>query len=245
MRQSLTVIFGYQAVIEAIHHKQEISTVYLQEHKEGTNFNELFKLIRERQIPYKFVSKAKLNRLINQKHQGIVAEISPIKYYQFDNLLPTLLENKKPPLILILDRITDVRNFGAIVRTAECAGVDAIIIPLKNSAKINSLAIKTSAGALYSVPVCRVLNLKNAIKTLRNKNIQIISAVEKTTHVFTAVNFQLPTAVIIGAEDTGISEQLLKYSDTSVKIPMKGNIKSLNVSVATAIILYEAVKQRT
>ena len=185
-----------------------------------------------------------MNRLTKKNHQGVFAFISPIDFYNIEDVIPNLYEEGKSPLILILDRITDVRNFGAITRTAECSNVDCIIVPEQNSAAINSDAMKTSSGALNNIKICRTWNLKMTLQMLKDSGIQIVSCTEKTNNKIYSVNYQIPTAIILGSEENGISSEFLKFSDEKVKIPILGNIESLNVSVACGVILYEIVRQR-
>ena len=191
-----------------------------------------------------YVPVEKLNRLTTKNHQGAAGYISSITYHKIKNILPAIIERGKAPLLLILDRITDVRNFGAIARTAECSGVDAIIIPAHGAAQINSDAIKTSAGALHKISVCREENLKNVIDFLKECGVQIVACTEKTNDYYFQIDFTVPTAIIMGSEEDGILNEYLQKSDAKAKIPLMGEIGSLNVSVAAGIILYEAVSQR-
>jgi 23S rRNA (guanosine2251-2'-O)-methyltransferase len=207
-------------------------------------FAELWKLVRLRRINYKHVPLEKINRLTRKNHQGVFAFISPIDFHNIEDIIPTLFEEGKNPLILVLDRITDVRNFGAIARTAECAGVDTILIPEQNAAAINADAIKTSAGALHKVTVCRTWNLKLALQYLKDSGIQLIGCTEKTQDNMYKPDYTPPTAIIMGSEEDGVSPEFLKMCDARAKIPMSGKIASLNVSVATGVILYEAIRQR-
>jgi len=239
------LLFGTRPIIEAINSGKEIDRVFIQNGLAGENFQELKKLIHQCQIPFQYVPTEKLNRLTNKNHQGVLAYLSSVTYQNVENILPSVFEKGKVPLVLILDRITDVRNFGAIARSAECAGADAIIIPSKGAAQINGDAIKTSAGALHKIPVCRSENLKLTIDFLKNSGLQIVSCTEKSKSLYYEADFSLPTAIIVGSEEDGISEEYLKRSDTRIKIPLTGEIESLNVSVATGIVLFEAVKQRS
>jgi len=207
-------------------------------------FAELWKLVREKRINYKHVPLEKINRLTRKNHQGVFAFISPIDFHNIEDVIPKLYEEGKNPLVLVLDRITDVRNFGAIARTAECAGVDTILIPEQNAAAINADAIKTSAGALHKVTVCRTWNLKLALQFMKESGIQLIGCTEKTQDDMYKPDYTTPTAIIIGSEEDGVSPEFLKMCDARAKIPMKGKIASLNVSVATGVILYEAIRQR-
>jgi 23S rRNA (guanosine2251-2'-O)-methyltransferase len=245
MENNDTLIFGIRAVIEAIEADKAIDKILLQKGLSNELFNQLRKALQGKDIPYQFVPPEKLKRLTdNKNHQGVVAYIAEVIYSDTEELLSRAFEKGKTPLVLILDRITDVRNFGAIARSAECAGVDFIIIPSRGAAQINGDAIKTSAGALHRLPVCREDNLKNTIEYLKEYGLQIVACYEKTETSIYQADFKKPTAIIMGSEENGISGEYLKRSDVQVKIPMSGNIASLNVSVATGIVLFEVVHQR-
>ena len=237
-------IFGIRPIIEVIKSGKTIDKLFIQKGLHNESFAILWKLVRENRINYKHVPVEKMNRLTKKNHQGVFAFISPIDFYNIEDVIPNLYEEGKSPLILILDRITDVRNFGAIARTAECSNVDCIIVPEQNSAAINSDAMKTSSGALNNIKICRTWNLKMTLQMLKDSGIQIVSCTEKTNNKIYSVNYQIPTAIILGSEENGISNEFLKFSDEKVKIPILGNIESLNVSVACGVILYEIVRQR-
>lgn len=243
-RESNQMIFGIRAVIEAIKAGRDIESLFIQRGLTGGLYTELKTLLREYDIPSHQVPVEKLNRITAKNHQGVVAFISPITYQKIEDIIPAVYENGKTPLVLLLDNITDVRNFGAIVRTAECAGVHAIVIPKKGAAQINPDAVKTSAGALYKVPVCRHDNLLTVLRFLKDSGLQIVSCTEKTDDLIYKPDYTAPTAIIMGAEDEGISFELIRNSDYLTKIPMAGEIESLNVSVSAGIILYEALRQR-
>jgi len=196
------------------------------------------------EVPFQYVPREKLNKLTHQNHQGIIAIVSPISYASIDTILPGIFESGRSPFLLILDKVTDVRNLGSIARTAECAGVDAIIIPSKGSAMINADALKTSAGALNKIPVCRNPDLKEVIVFLKESGIQILGATETAESNHFTPDYSLPIALIMGSEEKGISAEYLKLCDQTVKIHMPGDIGSLNVGVAAGIILFEVVKQR-
>lgn len=238
------MLFGIRPVIEAIKAGKDVEKILIQQGLTGELFNELKNILKESKIPFQYVPVEKLTRVTGKNHQGVIAFVSPVTYQSVENIIPSLYESGKTPLLLILDRITDVRNFGAITRTAECAGVNAIIIPSRGAAQINADALKTSAGALFKIPICRSENLKHTIDFLKESGLQIVSCTEKTNTYYYEVNFKLPTAIVMGSEEDGISEEYLKRSDFKTKIPLIGEIESLNVSVATGIILYEVVKQR-
>jgi len=237
-------IFGIRAIIEAVEAGKTIDKLFIQKGLHNDLFAELWKLVREKRINYKHVPLEKINRLTRKNHQGVFAFISPIDFHNIEDVIPKLYEEGKNPLVLVLDRITDVRNFGAIARTAECAGVDTILIPEQNAAAINADAIKTSAGALHKVTVCRTWNLKLALQFMKESGIQLIGCTEKTQDDMYKPNYTTPTAIIIGSEEDGVSPEFLKMCDARAKIPMNGKIASLNVSVATGVILYEAIRQR-
>ena len=237
-------IFGIRAIIEAVEAGKTIDKLFIQKGLHNDLFAELWKLVREKRINYKHVPLEKINRLTRKNHQGVFAFISPIDFHNIEDVIPKLYEEGKNPLVLVLDRITDVRNFGAIARTAECAGVETILIPEQNAAAINADAIKTSAGALHKVTVCRTWNLKLALQFMKESGIQLIACTEKTQDDMYKPDYTTPTAIIIGSEEDGVSPEFLKMCDARAKIPMNGKIASLNVSVATGVILYEAIRQR-
>tara|TARA_B100000674_G_scaffold14225_2_gene10392 strand:- start:1488 stop:2237 length:750 start_codon:yes stop_codon:yes gene_type:complete len=237
-------IFGIRAIIEAIEAEKTIDKLFIQKGLHNDLFADLWKLVRLKRINYKHVPLDKINRLTKKNHQGVFAFISPIDFHKIEDIVPSIYEKGRNPLILVLDKVTDVRNFGAICRTAECAGVDTILIPEQNSAAINADAIKTSAGALHNIPVCRTWNLKMSLQFLKDSGLQLVSCTEKTDKDIYTPNFTNPTAIIMGSEEDGVSPEFLKMSDSKAKIPMYGKISSLNVSVASAIIVYEAIRQR-
>jgi len=237
-------IFGTRAVIEAINNGRTIEKILIKKGLKNELINQLQVLVKENNIAVQFVPIEKINRITRKNHQGVLALISPIEYSNIEILLPGIFENGKDPLILILDQITDVRNFGAIARSAECAGVDAIIIPEKGMARIGADAMKTSAGALNHIPVCKTISLIKTIQFLINSGIRIIAASEKANKLYTDANLDSPLAIVMGSEDSGISESISELADEHLKIPVLGKIESLNVSVSAALIIYEAVRQR-
>lgn len=240
----VNLIFGTRSVIEAINAGKEIEKILLQKGLSNDLYHQLRKALTGQTIPFQFVPPEKMKRITDKNHQGVIAYLTEIVYYQTEDLLSAVYESGKIPLVLILDRVTDVRNFGAIARGAECAGVDFIIIPTRGAAQINGDAIKTSAGALHRLKVCREDNLKNTLEYLKTSGLQIVSCHEKTDKLIYDADFTKPTAIIMGSEENGISNEYIKRSDVEVKIPMSGTIASLNVSVASGIVLFEAVKQR-
>lgn len=238
------MIFGVRAVIEAIQAGKEIDKILIKRDMQSDLSKELFAVLKGTQIPVQRVPVERINRITRKNHQGVIAFISSITYQRTEDLVPFLFEKGKNPLLIMLDGITDVRNFGAIARTCECAGVDAIVIPSKNSVSVNADAIKTSAGALHTLPVCREQNLTQTIKFLKESGFKIVAATEKGDYDYTKANYSDPVCIIMGAEDTGVPYEHLALCDEWIKIPMLGNIESLNVSVAAGILIYEAVKQR-
>jgi len=237
-------IYGIRPVIEAIKSGKEIEKLLIQKGLRGEGFKELHGFIREFDIPFQFVPVEKLNRTTRQNHQGIIAYLSEISYQKLDYIIPFIYEQGRSPLILVLDRITDVRNLGAIARTSECAGVDALLIPVKGSAQVNEIAVKTSAGALYKLPVCRCSDLKESILFMRNSGLKIVVATEKAAIHYTKSDFRQPLALIMGSEEDGVLDEFIKMADELIRIPLHGEIASLNVSVATGILLYEILRQR-
>ncbi len=205
---------------------------------------DLHQLIKTAKIPFQYVPLERINRITFKNHQGVVAIISPVAYHDIELVLPEIFEKGETPLVVILDGITDVGNLGAIVRTAECAGVHAIVIPDKGSAQINSHSIKASAGAMFKIPICRASSLKEVTHFLRNSGLQVVACTEKAKENYVAVDYSLPTAFVFGSEETGVSTDVLRNSDKLVAIPLAGEISSLNVSVSAGVVLYEAVRQR-
>lgn len=238
------MIFGVRAVIEAIQAGKEIDKIIIKRDMQSELSKELFAVLKGTMIPVQRVPIERINRITRKNHQGVIAYLSSITYQKTEDLVPFLFEEGKNPLLIMLDGITDVRNFGAIARTCECAGVDAVIIPSKNSVSVNADAIKTSAGALHTLPVCREQNLTQTIKFLKESGFKIVAATEKGDYDYTKANYTDPVCIIMGAEDTGVPYDHLALCDEWIKIPMKGSIESLNVSVAAGVLIYEAVKQR-
>ena len=238
-----TEIYGIRAVIEAINSSKDIDKVFIQTGLKGKLIGQLESLIRKNKINFSYVPTQKLNRLSKKNHQGVIARIAPIKFYTIERF-SEVIEKSINPFILILDQINDVRNFGAIIRTAEISGVDGIIIQNSSSAPVNSDTIKTSAGAIFNIPICKVNHIKDAIYHLQSMNISIISASEKSEKNIYDVDLKVPLAIIMGSEQKGINKSVINLSNESVKLPMYGKIESLNVSVACGIFLYEVVRQR-
>lgn len=242
--ENQTQIFGIRAIIEAINADETIDKVFLQKGLKGSLFTELEALLNKKGINKSYVPIEKLNRLTKGNHQGAVAQISPIAFYDLEELVMQVTESGKTPLFLLLDQLSDVRNFGAIIRTAECTGVDAIVIQKKGAAPINGDTIKTSAGAVFKVPICKVDHIKDAVFYMQASGIKVIAATEKTNNTVYDVSFTEPCAIIMGSEGRGINPSTLKVVDEKAKLPLLGDIESLNVSVACGAFLYEALRQR-
>lgn len=243
---NIDMIYGTRAVIEAIRAGKQIEKILVQTGLNNDLIRELASAAREKNLPITYVPIEKLNRLYSnaKNHQGVICVLSAITYSSLNDLIDFAYSEGREPFFIILDRITDVRNFGAIARTAECAGVEGIIIGDKGNAPITSDAMKTSAGALNHLPVCREPDLKKSLKFLRDNGVMIVACTEKAEKNIYDVKFDRPVALIMGSEEDGISDELLKESDELVKIPIKGKIESLNVSVATGVAIYEVVRQK-
>lgn len=242
--ESTDYIYGLRAIIEAIEAGKEIDKIFLKKDLSGDLASELIERIRQARIPVQRVPVERLNRITRKNHQGAVALLSAITYHNLGHLVPQLYEEGLLPFIVVLDGITDVRNFGAIARTCECAGVDAIVIPEHGSVSVGGDAVKTSAGALHHLPVCRERSIRGAVRFLRENGYKVIAASEKADINYTQTDYTGPIAIVMGAEDTGIDPEVIKQCDTFVSIPLFGKIGSLNVSVAAGVMMYEVVRQR-
>ena len=238
------VVFGIRAVIEAIESGKQVDKVLMKKDLGGELAHELLSVTREYNVPVQRVPVERINKVTRKNHQGVIAFMAAVDYYHVDDIVPALYDEGINPLVVVLDGVTDVRNFGAIARTCECAGVNCIVIPERNSVSVNADAVKTSAGALNYLPVCRERNLVKAVQYLRDSGFKVMGASEKTDLNYTKADFTGPVAIVLGAEDTGISTDVLKLCDTLVAIPEFGQINSLNVSVAGGIMIYEVVRQR-
>lgn len=238
-------IYGIRAVIEAAEAGKDFDKVLISNTLQSALAPELMTALKSRGILIQKVPVEKIDRITRRNHQGVLAILSAVSYCSLATLVPTLFEEGKTPLIVMLDGVTDVRNFGAIARTCECAGVDAMVIARRGGASVTADAMKTSAGALAYLPICRENSIINAVKFLRDCGFQIVAATEQSDIPYTRADFTLPTAIVMGAEDTGISEDVLRFSTARVAIPERGHISSLNVSVAAGVMIYEAVRQRT
>lgn len=238
-------IFGIRAIIEAIKAGKNIETILMRKDLAGGILSaELTALIKENNLTVKRVPIEKLNRITRKNHQGVIAKLSPIEYWHLPDFVASLYDSGAIPLIVVLDGITDTRNFGAIARTCDCAGVDGIVIPEHGSVSVTADAVKTSAGALLHLPVCRDRSASTAVRYLKESGFRIIGLSEKAEVHYTEVEMTVPTALVLGAEDTGLSEDVIRQLDETASIPMFGEIGSLNVSVAAGIVIYEAVRQR-
>lgn len=238
-------IFGLRAIIEAIEAGKSIDKVLVKRDLNGELSRELFGKMKEYGILSQRVPPEKLNRITMKNHQGAIALLSPIEYSHLEDLIPLFYEEGRQPFVLLLDGLTDTRNFGAIARTAECVGADAIVIPERGSVSVTPDAVKTSAGALLHIPVCREKSIAGAVKMLQENGYKIVGATEKSDVNYTEVDYEGPTGIVMGAEDTGISDEVLRACDDLAAIPIKGHIGSLNVSVAAGVMMYEVVRQRS
>lgn len=238
------MIFGIRAVIEAIDAGKELDKVFIRREMGGELAKELYEKLEGLNVAVIRVPLEKLNRLTLKNHQGVVAYMTSVEYQRIEDIIPTLYEEGKVPFIVLLDGVTDVRNFGAIARTCECAGVDALVVPVRGSAAANGDAIKTSAGALHTIPVCRAQSLHSTVSYLQKCGIHVVAASEKSKHSYTQGKYTEPLAIIMGAEDVGVSHDIMRIVNEEVAIPILGQIGSLNVSVAAGVMIYEALKHR-
>ncbi len=239
------MIFGTRAVMEAIRAQRPIERIYVQTGLANDLIKELIHTAKSSAVPYSFIPQEKLNRLSSKNHQGVICLLSAVSYAQVEDLIDHAYSQGKEPFFLIVDRVTDVRNFGALVRTADCAGLTGIIMADKGNAPITGDAVKTSAGALHHMPVCRVMDMRKTIKLLKQNGIQIVACTEKAHTLLFQIDLKGPLAIVMGSEEDGISPELLKDADVLVKIPLLGHIESLNVSVAAGVAIYEAIRQKS
>jgi len=244
MHKKDSIIYGTRPVMEAVKMGKDIEKVLLKKGGRGDASGELLRDLKQYGIPFQFVPAEKLNKITKKNHQGVIAFISPIPYRDLTEIIQSVFERGKDPLLVLLDRVTDVRNFGAIARTAECLGADAILVPAKESAQINEDAVKTSAGALNKIPVCRSFDIRASMEYLKFSGLSSVYTHQSAEKFVHEADLNGPLVMVMGAEDKGVSRELAEMCDTGVKIPMSGSIDSLNVSVAAGIILYEAQKQR-
>jgi len=244
MAQNTDMVFGRRPIIEAIKAEKTFDKLFVQKSLSGELAEDLLKTAKENKVVVTRVPPEKLNRLTRKNHQGVVGFISPISFANIDHIIDQSFSEGRDPLVLVLDRITDVRNFGAIVRSAECSGVDAVIVPSRGAAQISGDAMKTSAGALNLVPICRANNVLALLKSLQQSGLSLIACTEKSGTTIYEVSYSQPSVIIMGSEESGIDGEILGICDYKAKIPLAGNIESLNVATATGIILYEAIRQR-
>lgn len=238
------LIFGIRPVVEAIEAGREIEKLYIRKGAEGQLMTELRDLCLRHRVHVQEVPVEKLNRLVRGNHQGVVAQIAAIAYVQLDDILERVPDDETP-LVVVFDGVTDVRNFGAIARSAECAGAHGLVTSLKSSAPVNAESMKSSAGALSLIPVCRAGSIRGTLKILQSEGFRIVAATEKSDKLLFEADLSGPTAIVMGSEDTGISKEVLKLCDMRLAIPIRGSVESLNVSAAAAVMLFEAVRQRT
>jgi 23S rRNA (guanosine2251-2'-O)-methyltransferase len=239
-----SILYGVHPLLEALDAGKTIEKVLMQRGLAPDTTQRLTTALRERQVPVQTVPKARLDAITTRNHQGVIAYISPVEYYTLEWIVPTIYERGEVPLILVLDRITDVRNFGAICRSAECAGVHAVVIPDRGAAQINHDAVKTSAGAVLRLPICKVRSLREALRYLSESGMAVVGVEETGTHTYYQADCTEPLALVMGSEEDGISLPLRPYVNHSVRIPMRGATESLNVSVAAGIVLFEVLRQR-
>ena len=244
MAQNTDMVFGRRPIIEAIKSEKTFDKLFVQKNLSGELADELLKIAREYKVVVTKVPPEKLNRLTRKNHQGVVGFISPINFANIDHIIDQVFSEGRDPLVLVLDRITDVRNFGAIIRSAECVGIDAVIVPTRGAAQISGDAMKTSAGALNLVPVCRSNNILALLKSLQQSGLSLVACTEKSSTTLYEVPFTQPAIIIMGSEESGIDTEILGICDYKAKIPLLGKIESLNVATSTGIILYEAIRQR-
>ena len=237
------LIFGIRPIVEAIEAGRQIEKLYIRKGADGQLMNDLRDLCIRHRVRMQEVPVEKLNRLVRGNHQGAVAQIAAIEYVQLEDILERVPDDETP-LVVVFDGVTDVRNFGAIARSAECAGAHGLIVPLKNAAPVNAEAIRASAGALTTIPVCRVGSIRNTLRALQNEGFQVVAATEKSRKLLYDADLRRSTAIVMGAEETGISKEVLKLCDEQLAIPLIGHIESLNVSAAAAVMLFEVVRQR-
>ena len=244
VKEKTELLYGMRPIIEAIESGRDLEKIMMQKGVKGELASELKAVARKHFVPVQQVPLEALNKVTRKNHQGVIAYISAINYEDLEEVVLRVFEEGRTPLVMVLDHITDVRNFGSIARTAECAAVDAIVTPARGGAMINADAMKTSAGALAKIPVNRSFSLEKTVDLLKSYGLKVISCTEKTETLYTANDYSGPTAIILGSEEKGIEDALLKKSDALAKIPVLGAIKSLNVAVSNGIILYEVVRQR-
>ncbi len=239
-----TKLYGIRAVLEALEAEKSVEKIFLQKGLKGDLFFKLEKKIRENNLSFSYVPVEKLNRLTQNNHQGVVATIAPISYFDLDELVTSIKKKKQNPIFIVLDQLSDVRNFGAIIRTAECTGVDGIVVQKSGSAPINGDTVKTSAGAVFNIPISKVDHIKDALYYFNASGIKTIAASEKSDKTIYDMDLNKGCAIIMGSEGKGVTPSVLKIVNEKARLPMYGKIASLNVSVACGVFLYEVVRQR-
>ena len=244
MKNRENTIFGIHPILEALNSELVIDKLFIQKESSNTKIQEIETICETSDVTINYVPIEKLNRLTKGNHQGVVAITSPIPFHSLEGLIEKIIQEKENPLFLILDQLSDVRNFGAIIRTAECTGVNGIIIQQSGSAPINAETIKTSAGAAFKIPICRISHIKDAIYTLQAYEVKTVAATEKTENLIYKIDFRQPMAIVMGSEHRGVNPSVLKIVDFKAKLPLLGTIDSLNVSVACGAFLYETIRQR-
>lgn len=237
-------IFGIRPVIEAIESGQNIDKILIKKGLSGDLTKDLYKTMSDYNVPMQHVPVEKIEKITRKNHQGVIAFLSPVEFQNIEDVVSNLFEKGELPFIVVLDQITDVRNMGAIIRSAECAGANAILVPSKGTARLSADTVKTSAGAIYHIPICRTDTLSLQVKNLQKSGLQVICASEKRGDFYFNIDFKMPFALVMGSEEFGISMEIFRIADNYAKIPINGKISSLNVSNAASIIMYEAVKQR-
>jgi len=244
LEQKSDLVFGIHPILEGLHSDKTFDKILILNTLRTHQAKEIMTLAKEKGISVNKVPQQKLDRVTRKNHQGVIGFIAPIEFQNIEDILPTLYSEGKIPFLLILDRVSDVRNFGAIVRTAECAGVHAIIIPKKGAAQINGETIKTSTGAIFNLPICKVPGIESVLPFLKDSGIHLVACTEKTDINYTEVDYTIPVGIMMGNEESGIALSNIKVCESKAKLPLIGKTESLNVSVAAGIVMYEVVRQR-
>jgi 23S rRNA (guanosine2251-2'-O)-methyltransferase len=240
-----TYIYGVRAVIEALQAGKAVDRIFFQKGLQGKPAQRLQAMARKQDIRISYVPPERLNRFQGRNHQGVVATVSPVDFLDYQALIDQVVAAKEAPLLLLLDGVSDVRNLGAIIRTAECTGVDGIILPASGSAPVTADTVKTSAGAVFNVPLAKTPHMKDAVYYLQACSLQVVAASEKAEDSLFHTDLAVGTALVMGSEGKGVSPAVLKMADRAARLPVVGSIGSLNVSVACGVFLYEALRQRS
>jgi|TARA_B110000261_G_C13042635_1_gene340940 23S rRNA (guanosine2251-2'-O)-methyltransferase len=244
LEQKSDLVFGIHPILEGLQSDKTFDKILILNTLRTYQAKEIMTLAKEKGISINKVPQQKLDRVTRKNHQGVIGFIAPIEFQNIEDIIPTLYSEGKVPFLLILDRVSDVRNFGAIVRTAECAGVHAIIIPKKGAAQINGETIKTSTGAIFNLPICKVPGIESVLPFLKDSGIHLVACTEKTEVSYTEVDYTLPIGILMGNEESGIALSNIKVCDSKAKLPLIGKTESLNVSVAAGVLMYEVIRQR-